>query len=85
MTARLLRRRSLKETSLYLRPWAVEFQLGSDDDSFIYVVMRIDRAANPGVYGVTNIDFTLGGVVGRNELYRGVFTPIASKPARFCR
>jgi hypothetical protein len=36
---------------------SVEFQLGSDDDSFIYVdgVLIGD---NPGIHGVTNVDFT---------------------------
>jgi hypothetical protein len=36
---------------------AVEFQLGSDDDSFIYVD-GILIGQNPGVHGVTNVDFT---------------------------
>lgn len=35
----------------------VEFQLGSDDDSFIYVD-GILFGQNPGVHGVTNVDFT---------------------------
>jgi hypothetical protein len=35
----------------------VQFQLGSDDDSFIYVDgMLIGQ--NPGIHGVTNVDFT---------------------------
>jgi hypothetical protein len=36
---------------------AVEFQLGSDDDSFIYVD-GVLIGQNPGVHGVTNVDFT---------------------------
>ncbi|HWY61714.1 MAG TPA: PEPxxWA-CTERM sorting domain-containing protein [Rhizomicrobium sp.] len=35
----------------------VEFQLGSDDDSFIYVDGTL-FGQNPGVHGVTNVDFT---------------------------
>jgi PEP-CTERM motif len=38
-------------------PEAVEFQLGSDDDSFIYVDGTL-IGQNPGVHGVTNVDFT---------------------------
>jgi hypothetical protein len=38
-------------------PEAVEFQLGSDDDSFIYVD-GVLIGQNPGVHGVTNVDFT---------------------------
>ncbi len=36
---------------------AVEFQLGSDDDSFIYVD-GILIGSNPGIHAVTNVDFT---------------------------
>ncbi len=36
---------------------AVEFQLGSDDDSFIYVD-GILIGQNPGIHGVTDVDFT---------------------------
>jgi PEP-CTERM motif len=36
---------------------AVEFQLGSDDDSFIYVDGRL-IGQNPGIHGVTNVDFS---------------------------
>jgi hypothetical protein len=36
---------------------AVEFLLGSDDDSFIYVDGQL-IGQNPGVHGVTNVDFT---------------------------
>jgi len=35
----------------------VTFQLGSDDDSFIYVDGKL-FGQNPGVHGVTNVDFT---------------------------
>ena len=35
----------------------VEFQLGSDDDSFIYVDGKL-IGDNPGIHGVTNVDFT---------------------------
>jgi hypothetical protein len=35
----------------------VEFALGSDDDSFIYVDGTL-FGQNPGVHGVTNVDFT---------------------------
>lgn len=38
-------------------PSTVEFQLGSDDDSFIYVD-GILIGQNPGIHGVTNVDFT---------------------------
>ena len=38
-------------------PSAVEFQLGSDDDSFIYVDGTL-FGQNPGIHGVTNVDFT---------------------------
>ena len=38
-------------------PEAVEFQLGSDDDSFIFVD-GVLIGQNPGVHGVTNVDFT---------------------------
>lgn len=38
-------------------PGTVEFQLGSDDDSFIYVD-GVLFGQNPGVHGVTNVDFT---------------------------
>ena len=38
-------------------PGTVEFQLGSDDDSFIYVDGAL-FGQNPGVHGVTNVDFT---------------------------
>ncbi len=36
---------------------AVEFQLGSDDDSFIYVD-GVLIGENPGIHGVTDVDFT---------------------------
>jgi hypothetical protein len=36
---------------------SVEFQLGSDDDSFIYVDGTL-IGQNPGIHGVTNVDFT---------------------------
>jgi hypothetical protein len=35
----------------------VEFQLGSDDDSFIYVDGKL-IGQNPGIHGVTDVDFT---------------------------
>jgi hypothetical protein len=35
----------------------VSFQLGSDDDSFIYVDGRL-IGQNPGIHGVTTVDFT---------------------------
>jgi hypothetical protein len=38
-------------------PGTVEFLLGSDDDSFIYVDGTL-FGQNPGVHGVTNVDFT---------------------------
>ncbi len=40
-------------------PSTVEFQLGSDDDSFIYVD-GVLIGQNPGVHAVTNVDFTSG-------------------------
>jgi len=40
-------------------PAQVEFQLGSDDDSFIYVD-GILLGDNPGIHGVTDVDFTTG-------------------------
>jgi hypothetical protein len=40
-------------------PQTVEFQLGSDDDSFIYVD-GVLIGQNPGIHGVTNVDFTSG-------------------------
>jgi hypothetical protein len=36
---------------------SVEFQLGSDDDSFIYVD-GVLIGQNPGIHGVTDVDFT---------------------------
>lgn len=36
---------------------SVEFQLGSDDDSFIYVDGKL-IGSNPGIHGVTDVDFT---------------------------
>jgi hypothetical protein len=39
----------------------VEFQLGSDDDSFIYVD-GVLIGQNPGIHGVTNVDFTADGL-----------------------
>jgi hypothetical protein len=38
-------------------PEAVEFQLGSDDDSFNYVD-GVLIGQNPGIHGVSNVDFT---------------------------
>jgi hypothetical protein len=38
-------------------PETVSFQLGSDDDSFIYIDGRL-IGQNPGIHGVTNVDFT---------------------------
>jgi len=38
-------------------PGTVDFQLGSDDDSFIYVDGTL-FGQNPGVHGVTNVTFT---------------------------
>jgi PEP-CTERM motif len=38
-------------------PEAVEFALGSDDDSFIYVDGTL-IGQNPGIHGVTDVDFT---------------------------
>jgi hypothetical protein len=35
----------------------VSFELGSDDDSFIYVDGKL-IGQNPGIHGVTNVDFT---------------------------
>ncbi|HEY1932302.1 MAG TPA: PEP-CTERM sorting domain-containing protein [Acetobacteraceae bacterium] len=40
-------------------PSTVEFALGSDDDSFIYVD-GILIGQNPGIHGVTNVNFTSG-------------------------
>jgi hypothetical protein len=40
-------------------PGTVTFQLGSDDDSFIYVD-GVLIGQNPGVHGVTNVSFTSG-------------------------
>ena len=37
----------------------VSFQLGSDDDSFIYVDGTL-IGQNPGIHGVTNVDFSSG-------------------------
>jgi hypothetical protein len=37
----------------------VSFKLGSDDDSFIYVDGKL-IGQNPGIHGVTNVDFTSG-------------------------
>ncbi len=36
---------------------SVEFQLGSDDDSYIYVDGKL-IGSNPGIHGVSNVDFT---------------------------
>jgi hypothetical protein len=36
---------------------SVEFLLGSDDDSFIYVDDKL-IGSNPGIHGVSNVDFT---------------------------
>ncbi len=40
-------------------PSTVSFTLGSDDDSFIYVDGKL-IGQNPGVHGVTNVEFTSG-------------------------
>jgi hypothetical protein len=40
-------------------PSTVEFELGSDDDSFIYVDGTL-IGQNPGIHGITNVNFTSG-------------------------